>query len=77
MREKIKNVDIGIIKKYKFYDKEFDSIEDVMNFFNISKPYAYCVFNGYNKPSKKMLELVGMKRLKTEVVVKVTNEQET
>ena len=75
MKEKIKNADIGIIKKYKFYEKEFDSMDDVVRFFNISKPYAYAMFNGRAKPNDKMLELVGMKRVKTDAVVKVINEE--
>jgi len=73
MEEKIK--DICIIKKYKFYDKEFDSLKDAAQFFNVTPQYISAVFCGYTKPSKKMLELVGMKRVKTEVVVKAISEQ--
>jgi len=75
MKEKIKNADIYIIKKYKFYDKEFDSVESAAQFFNVTIQFMYAIFGGNKKPSKRMLELVGMKRVKTESVVKVINEQ--
>lgn len=75
MKEKIKNANICIIKKYKFYDKEFDSVEDAASFFNVSTTLIYGILSGHKKPSKRMLELVGMKRVKTEVVVKVINKQ--
>lgn len=75
MKEKIKNADIGIIKKYKFYDKQFDSVEDAAQFFGVSTTFIYNILSGHKKLSKRMLKLVGMKRVKTEVVVKAINEQ--
>jgi len=65
------NKDICIIRKYKFFDKEFETIDDAANFFSISKQFMYAVFSGCKKPSQRMLDLAGMKRIKTDVIVKI------
>lgn len=62
--------DICIIRKYKFFDKEFDSIDDAAIFFSVSKQFMYAVFSGIKRPSSRMLDLVGMKRIKSDVVVR-------
>lgn len=69
--ELILNKDICIIRKYKFFDKEFSTIDDAANFFSVSKQFMYAVFSGAKKPSQRMLDLVGMKRIKYDFVVKI------
>jgi len=64
--------DICIIKKYKFFYKEFETIEEAANFFSVSKQFMYAVFSGIKKPSNRILDLVGMKRIKFDAIIKLT-----
>jgi len=61
---------IEVIKIYKFFNLEFKKLDDAAAYFGVSKQMMSAVFNGHKKPTKKMLEKVGIKVIKTEVFEK-------
>lgn len=56
---------IYVVKKYVFFDKEFKTIQEAADFFEVTQPFASYVFGGKRSPSKKMLDKVGLKMTKT------------
>lgn len=55
--------DIELIKKYKFFGLEFNKLADAADFFGVSKVMMSNVFAGRIKPTKKMLDKVGVKKV--------------
>lgn len=55
--------DVELIKKYKFFDLEFNKLADAADFFGASKAMMSNVFAGKINPTKKMLDKVGVKKV--------------
>jgi hypothetical protein len=55
--------DIEVIKKYNFFHLEFSDLDEAAKFFDVSKQFASAVFNGHSKPTSKMLDKAGIKKV--------------
>jgi hypothetical protein len=55
--------DIEVTKKYKFFHLYFKDLDKAANFFGITKQFASAVFNGHSKPTSKMLDKAGIKKV--------------
>lgn len=52
-----------LIKKYKFFNLEFNKLADAADFFGVSESMMSQVFSGRISPTKKMLDKVGFKKV--------------
>jgi hypothetical protein len=55
--------EIELIKKYKFFHLEFSDLDEAAKFFAVTKQFASAVFNGHSKPTSKMLDKAGVKKV--------------
>jgi hypothetical protein len=68
--------EIELIKKYKFFHLEFSDLDEAAKFFDVSKQMMSAVFSAHKKPTSKMLDKAGIKKITETKYEQVNNFKE-